>query len=82
MPKFTQRYLKPSIFKPKGSMFLGLTWHIAGSKKGTEYAVELHERGFTCECSGFTFRGKCKHSEAVLKRVEEAIDGRVPQYAI
>ena len=63
-------------------MFLGLVWHIAGSKKGTEYSVELHERGFTCECSGFTFRGKCKHSDSVLKRVEEAIDGRVPQYAI
>ena len=80
MPKFTQRYLKPTQFKPKGSMFEGLVWTVSGSKPGTSYAVELHEKGFTCECSGFTFRGKCKHSESVNKRIEEALDGRVPEY--
>jgi hypothetical protein len=80
VPKFTQRYLKPTQFKPKGSMFEGLVWSVPGSKPGTSYAVELHDKGFTCECSGFTFRGKCKHSESVNKRIEEALDGRVPQY--
>ena len=80
MPKFTQRYLKPTAFTPKGSIFEGLVWRVPGSKPGTEYAVELHDRGFTCECAGFTFRGRCKHSERVNTRIEEALDGRVPQY--
>ena len=78
--KHKQRYLKPTAFKPKGSIFLGLVWRVPGSKAGTHYNVELHDQGFTCECSGFTFRGRCKHSDTVNTRIEEALDGRVPQY--
>jgi uncharacterized Zn finger protein len=40
----------------------------------------LDDRGFECDCPGFGFHGYCKHSRSVLKRVEEAIDGRVPEY--
>ena len=51
------------------------------NSKGTDtYDVVCEERGFTCDCPGFTFRGKCKHSQTVVDRIEEAIDGRVPEY--
>ena len=37
---------------------------IAGSKPGVTY--ELNTRDKTCSCSGFTFRGKCKHVEGLV----------------
>lgn len=35
-------------------------WHITGSR-GDTYTVEQTDQGLTCSCSGFRFRGKCRH---------------------
>jgi hypothetical protein len=80
LAKFTQRYLKPTLFKPKGSVFEGLIWKQPNSKGTDTYDVTCTDKGFTCECPGFTFRGKCKHSLEVLTRVEIALDDKHPQY--
>jgi len=80
MAKFTKRYLKPTLFKPKGSVFEGLIWKQPNSKGTDTYDVTCTDKGFTCDCPGFTFRGKCKHSLEVLTRVEVALDDKHPQY--
>lgn len=43
------------------------TWTVEGSK-GNKYTVEQTDEGLTCTCSGFKFRGECRH----LKEVEAA----------
>jgi len=78
--KYVKRYLKPTTFDPKHSLFNGLVWTVPSSRGDSDYSVTLDDRGFECDCPGFGFHGYCKHSKSVLKRVEEAIDGRVPEY--
>jgi hypothetical protein len=67
-----ERYLRPTVFSPKGHWMVGTIWPMQGSKDNV-YNVELHDKGFNCDCPGFTFRGSCKHSQAVLKKVERAM---------
>lgn len=81
MAKFAQRFMKPT-FDYDRLLFEGLIWEEPNSKGTDTYSVELHVKGFSCECAGFTFRGKCKHTQIVNDRVEQAIDGEVPEYYI
>ncbi len=38
----------------------GRTWVVKGSK-GNEYTITEHSGNLSCTCSGFRFRGNCKH---------------------
>ena len=78
--KFVKRYFKPKSFDYRDSIFNGIVWPMASSRGDTTYSVELSDSGFECDCPGFQFRGTCKHTITVVKRIEEALDGRVPQY--
>ena len=58
------RYYKPSEIVTKKHFLIGTAWPIEGSK-GNTYTVTMHDKGFTCECHGFTYRGKCKHTTGI-----------------
>lgn len=70
--KFQKKFLKPSAFDPKDHWMVGIVWPVKGSK-GNDYSVELHDKGFECDCPGFGFHGYCKHSRAVVAQVEGAM---------
>jgi hypothetical protein len=41
-------------------------WTITGSK-GDLYVVQKIDNQYNCSCSGFRFRGNCKHVEQIAK---------------
>ena len=72
MPKFKQSYFKPTFDYDK-SLFEGLIWQEPNSKGTGTYDITLEPKGFTCDCPGFSFRGKCKHSQqSHMIRVQES----------
>lgn len=75
MPKFKPTFYKPEDMNTENHCFLGMVWPVEGSK-GNTYEVELHPKGFDCSCPGFGFRGKCKHTVAVARRLL----GPAPKY--
>ena len=58
------RYYKSPEIITKNHFLVGTVWPIEGSK-GATYSIEMHDKGFTCECQGFMYRGKCKHTSQV-----------------
>jgi hypothetical protein len=46
----------------------GRSWIVKGSK-GDEYRVSELNGNLSCTCSGFKFRGKCRHIESVDQKV-------------
>jgi hypothetical protein len=68
--KYAKRYLKPEDWNFKGHFLVGTEWSVAGSKKDSFYTVALTESGFTCDCYGFQFYGRCKHSTEVVERFD------------
>ena len=49
--------IKVSTEKPQGR-----TWQVTGSR-GDQYTVSELAGRWSCTCSGFQFRGRCKHVE-------------------
>ena len=41
------------------------------SDSGKEYTVEKIDGKYSCNCIGFAYRGKCKHSEQIMKAQEK-----------
>ena len=53
-------------YKEKPEVEIGRNWVVKGSK-GDTYKVSLKNGRYNCTCSGFMYRGTCKHS----KQIEE-----------
>ena len=51
---------------------MGLEYPTQGSK-GNTYTVTITDKGFTCDCIGMTYHGKCKHTQGVAQRWIDAI---------
>ena len=46
----------------------GRVWEVKGSK-GDVYKVSELNGEYSCTCSGFKFRSKCKHTESIRQEV-------------
>jgi len=72
-------FKKPIGFSTKGRRFVAVKnvwgyntdetttnprWQVQGSK-GDVYVVEQTENGLSCSCSGFRFRGACRHVKEI-----------------
>lgn len=53
---------KVVVNKPEGR-----TWEVKGSK-GDNYTVTELDGKWSCTCSGFTFRGRCRHATEIAER--------------
>ena len=47
----------------------GETWEVLGSK-GDKYIVQKIDNVYNCSCSGFKFRGECKHAKQFESKME------------
>jgi len=72
MSRYKERYYAPEGWNFKNNFLVGTEWTVDGSKAGSTYTVALTPKGFTCDCTGFTFHGKCKHSKQIVERFEHA----------
>jgi hypothetical protein len=46
----------------------GRVWEVAGSR-GDVYRVSEHDGEYSCSCSGFKFRARCRHVDSVRENV-------------
>jgi len=60
-----QKYIKNTPKKSNTKVFKVIS-------KTKEYFVELSDYNYTCTCTGFNFRGKCKHITAVAEKLQSA----------
>lgn len=47
-----------------GQMLQGRSWNVIGSQ-GDNYMVSESNKKWTCSCSGFIFRNRCRHVEQI-----------------
>ena len=76
MPK--TKYYKSEDIETQNHFLVDSTWPVKGSKEN-EYDVKMHDKGFTCDCLGFTYNGKCKHITSIIFLL---INEDYPKYAV
>lgn len=63
--KYGPRIYPSETIKTKGHWAVGTIWYVQG---GSEYAVEMHDNGFSCNCPAYK---KCKHIKAIEDRITD-----------
>jgi hypothetical protein len=51
-----------------GHHLIGFSWPYINSQ-GKTHNTTMTPRGWVCTCTGFSFRGKCKHIQMVHERL-------------
>jgi hypothetical protein len=70
MSKYGPRVYKPAIgVHYNNHLNSGGEWYLKG-KKDTVYTVRMTEKGFTCDCPGMTYRGKCRHTVEIAAAID------------
>ena len=54
--------------RPKKAIFKPGSWQIKSSKGNASYTVDFKGGVWSCTCSGFGFRRKCRHIDQVKSR--------------
>lgn len=82
------KFKKPIGFDTRGRRFVAVEniwnfqlaeaeklprWQIQGSR-GDVHVVEQRDTGLVCSCSGFRFRGKCKHVQEIAQQISETVE--------
>ena len=70
MSRYKERYYAAEGWNLDNNFLVGTKWTVDGSKVGSSYIVALTPKGFKCNCHGFTYYGKCKHSKGVAERFD------------
>ena len=60
------------VVEEKEQKPVGQAWTVAGSK-GSEYTVSLELGTWSCSCSGFKFRNRCRHVEEISSTVSDPV---------
>ncbi len=76
--KYTRAPVATDEINTDGHHMVGVIWPVAGSKENV-YDVEMIDKGFTCTCPSFAYRGKCKHIVGIIARL---CDEDYPRYQI
>lgn len=71
--KYGPRVFKPAGINYKSHVALGDSWFLKGTKKDVTHTVTMTPKGFTCDCPGMTYRGKCRHVEQIAEWLEYII---------
>lgn len=74
--KYGPRYYKPAIgVRYDKHLNFGGEWFFAGGtkKEPKQYTVTMTAKGFTCDCPGFKFRGKCKHVNMIAESIDRIV---------
>jgi hypothetical protein len=68
--KALDKFGKTVILKPDAKAD-GVTSFEVKSDSGKTYVVTLESGKYQCNCVGYSYRGKCKHSEQITKAQEK-----------
>ena len=65
------------IKKIDGEIMEDNKWRVDGSN-GTKYTVEWdhYHRNYSCDCLGYTYRRKCKHTNFISESFRNKYKGR------